>query len=142
MLDAFRRENIFDNDHSSDGNYYDKDDAGNDEEKGVIMTMLHSAQSLCWSRLGVKTYPLRPAVLFSRAWVKVMSLIKEIDEILTCSNIDHGGYNGYDDDLKKLSRFDDDVCDELNGVFYVKGQGKIKAYGTVKRLISLLFILA
>ena len=73
-------------------------------------------------------------MLFSRAWVKVMSLIKEIDEILTCSNIDHGGYNGYDDDLKKLSRFDDVFV--MNGVCYVKGQGKIKAYGTVKRLIS------
>ena len=40
MLDVFRCENIFDNDHSSDGNDYDKDDAGNDEEKGVIMTRL------------------------------------------------------------------------------------------------------
>ena len=88
----------------------------------VILTMLHSAQSLCWTRLGVKTYPLRPSALFSRAWVKVMSLIKEIDEILTCSNIDHGGYNGYDDDLKQLSRFDDDVCDER--CMLCKGSGQ------------------
>ena len=61
-------------------------------------------------------------MLFPRAWVKVMSLIKEIDEILTCSNIDHGGYNGYDDDLKKLSRFDDDVCDER--CMLCKGSGQ------------------
>ena len=79
-------------------------------------------------------------MLFSRAWVKVMSLIKEIDEILTCSNIDHGGYNGYDDDLKNF--LDLMMMFVMNGVCYVKGQGKIKAYGTVKRLISLLLVLA
>ena len=34
MLDAFRCEDIFDNDHSSDGNDYDEKDAGNDDEEG------------------------------------------------------------------------------------------------------------
>ena len=50
----------------------------------------------------MKTYPLRPSVLFSRAWVKVMSLIKEIDEILTCSNIDYYGHNDDDDNSNIL----------------------------------------
>ena len=52
-------------------------------------------------------------MLFSRAWVKVMSLIKEIDEILTCSNIDYYGHNDDHDNFNTPLdvRFDDDACD-------------------------------
>ena len=78
-------------------------------------------------------------MLFSRAWVKVMSLIKEIDEILTCSNIDYYGHNDDDDNSNILLHL---MMLLMIGVCQVKGQGKIKAYGIVKRLISLLFILA
>ena len=78
-------------------------------------------------------------MLFSRAWVKVMSLIKEIDEILTCSNIDYYGHNDDDDNLKTL--LDLMMILVTIGVCHVKGQGNFKAYWIVKRFIPLLFIL-